>query len=251
MENNPLDNLPLETRQRVENALQALGGGTLQNVFVSQFTNAQVTNTPEQYVKHDQAWAHWEYGPVEWALFDKVDWEAIRNKARLTAIIGIVAFLMIIGALLSVVLLLLQPFNPATLVIVLIPAILLLTVLIFLISSASYSTGKAKKRHEARQSQTEPHKVTFSEKGIWEAGTYFGINEIFLNLRSVKMTTQPAVLHFRITTASLGRNNTGHEDMIHVLVPWGHEAEAEQLRKRYYAEVIDAKKKPYNPREPD
>jgi hypothetical protein len=248
MYNDPLSNLPPETQQRVQDALQSFAHGGFQGMtpaFVTQFTNA-----PQQQTHTPQAWAHWEYGADEWALFDKIDWEATRRKSQLTTSIGSVMFLLVIGVLLFVVLTLIQPFNPATLVLVIVPAILLLTALIFLIGPASYSTSEAKKRYEARQNLTEPHKVTFSEKGVWEAGTYFGLNELFLKLKSVKLTAQPATLHFTITTSSLGRNSSGHVDTIHVLVPRYHEEEAAQLAQRYYSEVIDTSKKPYNPREP-
>lgn len=282
MENNPLDNLPPEARQRVEAALQALGGGTSPSVFISQSPGANQGNVPQEtgwhpeggpgvfgggtfpgmnqvfsslftnvskkQAGHDQAWAHWDYDPYEWALFDKVDWVPVRNKSRRTLIMGPVLCLAIIVALLTVVWVASQSIAVALLV-VLAPAIILLTVLMLLMISAASSVKEAKKRYLARQNQAEPHRVTFSNEGVWEAGTFFAFKFGRLELESVKRTANPAVLHFKMLKFNYDGSWTGTAQRVHVLVPRGYEAEAEQLRQRYYTEVIKVKTK-YNPPEP-
>jgi hypothetical protein len=266
MENNPLDNLPPETRQRVENALQALGGGTPpQNVFVTQYPGeimGHMLQETRQYAEeafdsrqkkqigHDQAWAHWEYDSAEWALFDKIDWEPLRNKSRLTLILGPILYLVIIGVLLAIVWIISHSL-PAVLAIVLAPAIILLTALMFPMLSATASIREAKKRYQARQNPAEPHRITFSWGGVWESGTYFPLNAGRLELESVKMTASPAVLHFKMLKRNQDGSWTGTAQKIHVIVPHGYEEEAEQLRQRYYADVIKSWKKPIHPPEPN
>lgn len=99
-------------------------------------------------------------------------------------------------------------------IVVLIPAIVLLVGLIILLVSAANSAKEAKKRYQARHN--------------------------------------PAVLHFKMLKRNSDGTWTGTTQQLHVLVPRGHEAEAEQLRQRYYAEVIAPWKQPatYNPPEP-
>jgi hypothetical protein len=286
MENNPLDQLPPETRQRIENALQAFGGGVPpQNVFVSQYPGAATPGyVPPQTGQHaedhpgalgggtfpgmnqifsgqftmgqknrtgeSQAWAHWEYGPYEWSLFNKIDWLPVRNRSQRTLIMSPVICLVIIGALLAVLLVGFQVPIPATFAIVLTSAILLLTALMFVMISAANSGKGAKARYQARQNQAEPHRVTFSRQGIWEAGTFFPFNSAGLELESVKLTANPAVLHFKMLKFNSDGSWTGTAQKIHVPVPRGSEGEAEHLRQRYYAEGIKTWKKPYNPPEP-
>jgi hypothetical protein len=225
----------------------AFGGTTfpgMNQVFSGQFTNAS------QHQKgNGQAWAHWEYAADEWALFDRVDWVPVRNKSRLMLILGPLLCLVIIGVLLAVVWMASQSFT-VVLAIGLAPAIILLTALMFVMISAGSSVGGAKKRHQARQNQAEPHRVTFSREGIWEAGEYFSFRFGNLELESVKMTAHPAVLHFKLLKFNSDGSWTGTAQKIHILVPRGHEGEAEQLRQRYYAEAIKTWKKPPHPPEP-
>lgn len=44
-------------------------------------------------------WAHWEYDPYEWAAFDQIDWEPIRNTSRLTLILSPIMYLVIMVVL--------------------------------------------------------------------------------------------------------------------------------------------------------
>jgi uncharacterized integral membrane protein len=260
--NDPLNNLSPEQRQRVEDALRALGGGALQGmapVFVTQLTDA-----PLQQAQSNQAWAHWEYGAHEWALFDKVDWRS-RRRTFWLLVGGSIVF--ILATILSV----LATLNTSPEQVTFIFATLLVIVfsmfgLGFFIFTVVYLAPyrEARKRHKARQNQAQPNRVTISQKGVWEAGTYFPLNDdgLTVYLKEVKMTSGPLVLHFRI---ALGRRSiTSSPDgtysptspqttTLRVLVPRGHETEAAQLMQRFRTEVTGEQRKGYNPapREPN
>jgi hypothetical protein len=259
MENNPLDQLSPEVRQRVEQSLQALGGGvTPQNIFVSHYPGAVPDHVPQRAQPSSQhasgssgqGWAHWEYNPYEWAAFDQVDWEPIRNKSRLTLILSPIIYLVMMVVLLVL-------FVPSASIVVLGlvvlgPAIVLLVGLIILMVSAANSAKEAKKRYQARHNPAESHRVTLASDGVWESGANFSFRFGRLRLESVKLTANPAVLHFKMLKRNSDGSWTGTTQKLHVLVPRGQEAEAEQLRQRYYAEVIAPWKKPstYSPPEP-
>lgn len=133
------------------------------------------------------------------------------------------------------------------------PIIILLVLLVSLMMTATAANREAKKRYQARQNQTEPHRVTFSREGLWEAGTFFALHADLIKLKSVKMTANPAVLHLKVFKTwqnTINGNSRRSGWTIHVPVPRGYEAEAEQLRQRYDIEVINPKKATYNPREP-
>jgi hypothetical protein len=285
MENNPLNNLPPEARQRLEDALRsgrssnlspearqrledALRGGSVQNVFVSQYSDTlsqepgayaegsaagafgdgafpdmrqlfgnNIINMPAEQTKHNQeAWAHWEYSPNEWAHFDRVDWVPVRNRSWLTLTliavlwIGIVAVLWTRFALSA----------PGPLLFV---NGLLLSLSLGPIIVAFTSTREAKKRHQARRQPGQPRRVTFSREGIWESGTYL----TFWRLLKVKMTANPPVLHFTLAKPN-GRSYDTQK--IHVLVPRNYEAEAQRLLQRFDDEVINARNKALNRPEP-
>jgi len=274
-----LNNLSPEVRQRVEQSLQALGGVvTPQNIFVSQYPGAIPGHVPQgaqpssQHASGSsgQGWAHWEYDPYEWAAFDQVDWEPIRNTSRLTLILSPIIYLvmMVVLWVLFVSSAPIVVFGPAIVflthgeniggnssfvsIVMLGPAIVLLTGLIILMVSAANSAREAKKRYQARHNQAESYRVTLASHGVWESGAYFAFKSGRWGIASVKLTANPAVLHFKLHKRNSDGSATGATQKIHVLVPRGHEAEAEQLRQRYYAEVIAPWKKPstYNPPEP-
>ena len=238
MDNDPLSNLPPETRQRVRDALHAFGGA-FQDVTVSSATHS--THTSRHQEHSDRVWAHWEYSAEEWALFDQIDWQAARRVYWLPNIVGTVAYLLVVAVLALL-------FQSSTSGLVLMVAFILLVILflIFVLRIRSYS--EAMKRHQARQSQGQAHTVTFSKDGVWEAGIHFPLHGILMNLLKVKLTFQPTVLHFRRELLHLRQSN--EYDTLRVLVPSGHEEEAARLMQRFQIEVIEASKKPYNPPEP-
>lgn len=175
----------------------------------------------------DRAWVHWEYTPEEWALFDKVDWQAVWLRYWLPNLA-----LLFIDIALGVIFL----HTPASVVIL----VLGLTIVgvVFLVRGYAYS--EAKLRHRARQNQAQPQKVTFSRKGIWEAGTHFP----FLALQNVRMTSQPAILHFRRKhhVFSTQGNGVNKYDTLRVLVPYGKEEEAARLMARFQARIAELHK---------
>jgi len=263
----PLDNLSPETRQRVENAFQALGGGgTPQHVALEsrQFAHhvpgasgylpeggrngmfagtnpvfsSQSATAPKTWAWDSDVWARWEYLADEWALFDQVDWVSVRNRCVLVLLLTPLLSLVIMAVLWI-------RFWPEPQSLVFEQGMLLLTLGPWPIIAAALALSRAHKRHLARQDLTQPHRVTFSRAGLWEAGTYFKLHGVvrtgFQALKSVKLTARPTVLHFRMS---------GLAQRMHVLVPRGHEAEAEQLRQRYDAEAIHVWRKLNNPPEP-
>ena len=179
-----------------------------------------------------QAWAHWEYSPEEWALFDRVDWQAVWLRYWLPILIPPV-LLFLLGVVVF------HLFVPA-MVMIMIAFVLPPLAAVFVIRGYSY--GEAKNRHKARKNRAQPQRVTFSKEGVWEAGAYFPLTDVFLSLQSVNMTSQPTVLHFR--RKRLIRNNF-RRDTLRVLVPHGREEEAVRLMQRFQA-GINAAQKPIN-----
>jgi hypothetical protein len=185
----------------------------------------------------DQAWAHWEYSPEEWAVFDRVDWRAAWLRYWLPNLIPPVCLFILCVFFFHV--------NVFTMLLALVAFALPPLAAVFIVRGYFYR--EAKLRQQARQNRAQPHRVTFSKEGVWEAGTYFPLTGVFLSLQDVHMTSQPAVLHFR--RKRLIRNNYMY-DTLRVLVPRGHEEEATRLIERFRTEVIEAKKPTYSPPEP-
>lgn len=205
-------------------------------VFISMHDSPHNVPSRKQGFHDGQAWAHWEYSPEEWALFDRVDWQAVRLRYWLPNL-----------ALLVCVLILGVVFFPQDISIVFLILGLTIVGVVFLIRAYAYH--EAKIRHQARQNRTQPQKVTLSGQAVWEAGTYFP----FLALQSVRMTSQPAVLHFRRRRRVFSNdgNGTNNYDTLRVLVPHGHEEEAMRLVERFRARIIELNKPgTYTPPEP-
>jgi hypothetical protein len=194
-----------------------------------------------------QGWAHWEYAPEEWALLDRIDWGRVVQRYWLTSVLGILGFLLAVALLIWFAVI--APNIGSFGVIMIVPLIILL--LYAVVPGTAYR--KAKKRHQARQNPSQPQKVTLSGQGIWEAGTHFpfagsGVEarELNVKLREVRLTSEPTTLHFRIEY--LIRNNANtlnkteiNRETIHLLVPRGHESEAEHVAQRFRTEVIEAR----------
>jgi len=211
-------------------------------VFSSQSSTALKTRTGNSHV-----WAHWEYLADEWALFDRVDWVSVRNTSVLVLLLTPLLSLVIMAVLWI-------RFWPESQFLVFGLGILLLTLSPWVIILPAYALSTARKRHLARQNPEQPHRVTFSREGLWVAGTYYALNGVVKGrvqkLASVKLTAQPAVLQLKLRRWYPDGKSTGLPQRIHVLVPRGHEAEAEQLRQRYDTELINSWKKLNNPPEP-
>jgi hypothetical protein len=189
------------------------------------------------------AWLHWEYSPKEWALFDQIDWKTRQRTARLPVTIAAGVFL-VLELLEGTILIATSDYaNIGTYGITsLVFAAIIFFVPLFFYLVYRHRYNEAKKRHEARAKTDQSHRVTFSKKGVWEAGSYFPLNESStVELLKVKMTLQPPVLHFSRTVTVANMENPLF-DIIRVLVPAEHETEAAHLLERFQVEVINEKK---------
>jgi hypothetical protein len=202
-------------------------------------------------LRFHEAWVRWEYTAEEWALFEKVDW----NPLRLTfwgLAVGCAAS--VIAAILPWFL-----FPPETtigpLLSVFFPAVLCWCVCFPLTMRSLFSYIDARKRHKARQH--EARTVTFSRKGVWEAGLFFPLDTFLeANLKKVTLTFDPPVLHFRLMRWHRGKNwrASPTSATLRVPVPRGQEEEAGFLLERFQTEVIQERvqteKRLKNPPEP-
>lgn len=200
----------------------------------------------------DEAWMHWEYSPEDWTLFDKVDWRPVRLTVWLLAAAFAVSIIfMILPWVIS------PPGADTSLLLVkmYIPALLAGSILFVVLTLSLFSYFDARKRHKARQQ--EPRTVTFSREGVWEAGTFFPLNKLLTaDLKNVKLTFDPPVLHFRLLRWHIGKNwrSSPTTSILRVPIPRGHEEEAGFLLERFQTEVIQARtqfeKQVNNPPEP-
>ena len=204
-------------------------------------------NNPQN--QEQQAWVHWEYTPDEWARLDQMDLGPIRQRYWLTLALGMV---------IPVLLLVLAPFfwGGESLFWVA-PLVLVLVLVLFFVVLPSNDYRQAMKRHQARQDPVHPHRVTLSSQGIWGLGPFFpftgtGVqeHEISVQLNKVWLTAQPTTLHFQVEHLKLKANPSGGAvnvekipvpETIHLLVPAGHDSEAEQVAQRFRTEVIEAR----------
>lgn len=241
LSDDPLNNVSPKTRQRFENALARRRSKEGRSPAVIPSFVMQHVEVPAQQAQgsDSQAWVHWEYSTDEWALFDKIDW-GFRRLALWVGAGGTLVFF--IAMILPWFIFNLDTATGPVLVVFLSTLLLWITFL-FLLMLSIHSYFDARTRHKARQKQ--PQTVTFSKQGVWEAGTYFPINERYgVDLITVRLTSQPPVLHFRVV-----KHYTDAESMpqtrtvrFHVLVPGGHEGEARLLLERFQTEVIAVRK---------
>ncbi len=186
--------------------------------------------------QHSDVWLRWEYSPEEWALYDRVDYRP-RRRVLLSLLCGLLAGLPFsIPLAFSV-----NGWEFAGLPFVGIGS--LIALLIWGISRIGPG-----RRRKARQQPGQPHRVTFAAQAIWIAGTHVSL----LGLAKVKLTGQPPVLSFSIQETDT--DGSVSFSGLRVLVPRGHEAEAERLRQLYQTEAIDgarqAQERLYHPPEP-
>ena len=113
---------------------------------------------------------------------------------------------------------------------------------------------EAKTRHLARQHG--PHRVTIGsphlfDQDMWVASEHIPLQELFIELRKAELSFGPPLvlsLHRRLKIR--GGNGT-YRDVIYLLVPRGHEAEASQLVEHFRAETIGAWNRKNVPSEPE
>lgn len=202
--------------------------------------------------EHSQVWAHWEYSPEEWKRFDRIDWRAQRLRFTFwlwVLLAGIIISLAVLPVTLDPTLSL-----PEGLPIVGIAgACVCFTLLILHLVYHFAAYSEAKKRHKARLKL--PRTVTLSggrlpervipsySANVWVAGTYFPLDstELFLPgkkvaLKQVTLTTEPPVLHFHLKKED--DEAAWWHFTFRLLIPRGHEGEAEPLLERFQTEVI-------------
>jgi hypothetical protein len=188
-----------------------------------------------------EAWVHWEYNPDEWALFEKIDW-GLRGLFFRVLMVGCVISLLVTVAVFFWVIFVFWPgdewggkvFASPLMFFVMCPM-----ALTFYAEDDSYSN--AKKRHKARQKL--PRTITFTKTGVSEAGTFFLLNGLLVaDLKRVRLTYQPPVLHFCLRTYSADGSPSA-EFTLRVLVPRGQEGEAGLLLERFQTEVIQVRER--------
>lgn len=194
--------------------------------------------TAKPRFRENEAWVHWEYNADEWALFERVDWNAPRfifwglvSCCTLAVIAAVLPWFVLspetdVGPLLSVFL----------------PAVLGWCVCVPLTMASLFSYIDARKRHRARQQDSRT--VTFSREGVWEAGLFFPLDRFLeAKLQKVTLTLDPPVLHFRLMRWHRGKNwrSSPTSTTLHVPVPRGQEEEAGFLQERFQTEVLRAR----------
>jgi len=234
-----LNNASTETRQRFEQALARRK--SRESKFQVEIPSASIHDLEEKEQQAHQAWVHWEYSPEEWALFDRIDWRP-RLRAFFWILLGLLFPLGFGLGLFAIS----RTFIAGVLACVFLEIGILICFLTTLLTEAA-------RRHKARQKPDQPHRVTISRQGMWEAGTYFPLD----HLASVKMTSRPHVLHFQgfSLNTDTATADSASSYRRRVLVPRAHEEEAERLVQRFRTEVIEAEEEAQkllrNPPEPD
>lgn len=208
-----------------------------------------------QESQQERAWAHWEYTPDEWKQLDRLDWGRTVQRYWLTVGPGILGLLASSALFLWV-----RMTSAANTVFALIAMAFFLILLIILLVIGNGSVSRPKKRHQARQNASQPHTVTLSGKGMWQAGVFFPLERLWgdihewrVMLHEVRLSTQPTMLHFRVehdvTSYRVGsdghnyKSNYSVVETIPLLVPHAHESEAEQIAHRFRSEVIEVRER--------
>lgn len=180
-----LNNTSPQTRQRFEQARARRKSEEKSFQVVIPSASLQELEAKEQQAQRNesQAWVRWEYSPEEWKRLDQIDWRP-RRRACFWVLMGLLPFGL--GLFLVAV-------SGSAVAGVLAGAMAALPILfLFWLSHGT----EAARRHTARQQSAQPHRVTISKQGMWEAGAHFPLD----NLAAVKMTARPAVLHFHSFT---------------------------------------------------
>ena len=228
---------------------------------------SQAQKNPEK--PEGNAWAHWEYAPDEWELFDRIDWRSVVRRYLLTSALGILGFLLVVALFFW--LTTIHTEVATTIANFAFVAMLFSAFFLLYLMVPGTAFRKARKRHKARQNSSQPYKVTLSHKGMWLAGTYFpftgtGVEnrELGVTLREVRLTSEPTTLQFRVeyrisnSANTLNRTEINRET-VHLLVPRAHESEAEYVAQLFRTEVVEAREQAakrahdalVNPPEPD
>lgn len=213
------------------------------------------SQTTHQQSQQEQAWARWEYTPDEWMQLDRLDWGRTVQRYWLTVGPGMLGLLASIALFLWA-----RMASDVITVVALIAMASFLLLLIILLVVGNGSVSRPKKRHQARKNASQPHTVTLSGKGMWQAGVFFPLERLWgdihewrVMLHEVYLSTQPTMLHFRVehdvTSYKVGSDGHNYKsnysvlETIPLLVPHAHESEAEQLVHRFRTEVIEVRER--------
>lgn len=253
--------IPPQARNLVEGVLESLKNGTLNEalqgqkwtVNTSPFTvESHMTFTQsEQFPTRPNYWAHWEYTPEEWTRFDQLDWGSAKRRVLLFIVCAGLPFLLILSFFLIIFFSVATTEPDALFPLLIIPGVLLFVLVIIGLTIPGRDFREARQRHSARlkgSRRVTIGNVSLLDQASWQAGLYVPLQELLLDLVSVKMTENPPQLVFR--RKHVGLRQASWRDTIHLLIPHGHEDEARQLVERFRTETIGARRKGFTPKEP-
>src|SRR5215469_11612414 len=198
-------------------------------------------------------WIRWEYDTSEWKLFDRIDW----GKAWHRFLLAIAVTALLYTGIVS--LFEMALWSSSSDVNLLFPALFVSVMLLLPAFLLSYFFAwlrfrEARKRHLARQSG--PQRVTIGsphlfDQDMWLAGVHIPLQELFIELRKVKLSSRPPLVLSLHRRNSLRSGSGAWRDTIYLLVPRGHEDEVGQLVERFRTETIGASKRKNVPAEPE
>ena len=252
-----INDLPPQYRGMIEEALKAVQNGSMNqggNLFTLEQPYSSASeqsfgpfSQSSQPSQDHSYWMRWEYSPEEWQAFDKLDWGYFQRRIR---IIRTVIFLLYFGIEVATALLLRQVYSSlvSSLPLIFAQVIFLFMAILIPFLMTGRLQGEAKKRHIARQ--TGPRHVTIGtitclDQAIWIAGLQIPLQEQFLDLVQAEIRIKPT--HLCLTTQN---TQTRQSNILRILVPGRHEAEAMQLVERFRAETIGARNKTNTVAEP-
>ncbi len=254
--------IPPQARNLVEGVLESLKNGMLNNetfqgqnwtVNTSPFTvEKDMTFTwGGQSATRPSHWARWEYTPEEWTRFDQLDWGGAKRRLLLFIVCAALPFLLILSFFLIIFFSVATTEPDALFPLLFVPGVLLFVLVIIGTAILGRGFREARRRHMARLSGSRRvtiGNVSLFDQAIWQADLYVPLQELLLDLVSVKMTENPPQLVFR--RKHVGLRQASWRDTIHLLIPHGHEDEARQLVERFRTETIGARRKGFTPKEP-
>ncbi len=199
-------------------------------------------------------WARWEYSDSEWQLFDRLDWG--RARRRCTLYLTAIAVLYLAGAGFFETLVLGSLAEQPGLLIpaIFIPLLLLLPIVFLVAFFVWLPVREAWRRRRARRHG--PKRVTIgnphlNDQEIWLAGTLFPLQELFVELRKVKLSSRPPFVLSIYRRHSIRTGSGTWRDATYLPVPQGREEEARRLVERFQMETIGASRRRIVPREPE
>ena len=243
------EQLPPDVSELVAKAFEAMDETSFPGTTYREAFSLQENPSPAR----PDYWIRWEYAPDEWELFDRLDWSKALQSFLLAIGSAALLYIGIVGLFETTIV---SSFSgsDALFPALFVPLMLLLPASLLLYFFAWLRFREARQRHFARQ--RGPHRITIGsphlfDQDMWLAGEHFPIQELFTELRKVKLSSRPPLvlsLHRRLDIKG-GRGT--YRDIIYLLVPRGREDEASQLVERFRSETIGASKRKNVPAEPE